>query len=454
MPSSSIPLRKAKISLADYSFRRDIEVRLLMAQLSVIEVDVLREIIHHSLKISIEQLAEDLEIEVKTLLPVLDKLSVTKLFKRQNMHLLVDKEMRKYYEVKIERFDDDFRPDLEYLQSVLNKVPIHVLPIWYAIPRSSDNIFDSIVEKYFLTPKIYRQYLSELQFDTPILEAIIHETCQPPDFKVTTAELIAKFNLTQECLEEYLLLLEYHFACCLSYEKVKDRWQEVVTPFAEWREYLQFEYQTRVRPIRNSIEKDQQVEFQFIKDLSSILHACQSKKILPQSVKNLHSHTSHRQALVDKLIQVEFVKQSSTGQIMATEKGKVWMSKPLPEQISRLASDPLNMLINVENFSSLWNVRNLHLIEKSLRRLLPHDWVEVQDFLKGFMAPIGEKGPITLKNKGKKWKYTLPTYTDQEKQFIQEVVLERLAELGIVETGIHKGHLCFCVTPFGHHFIQ
>ena len=204
MLSSTPPPRKAKISLTDYSFHRDIETRLLTARLSICEVEVLREIIHHSLTISVKQLAEDIGITVEALLPILDKLGPLKLFKRQNMTLLVDKEMRKYFEVKMEKFDEGFQPDLVFLQNILNKVPIHVLPLWYAIPRSSDNIFGSIVEKYFVTPKAYRQYLDELQFDNPVLTAIIQEVYHPPHFKVTVTTLMDKFGLTHETIEECL----------------------------------------------------------------------------------------------------------------------------------------------------------------------------------------------------------------------------------------------------------
>jgi hypothetical protein len=454
---SSIPApRKAKVNLTDYPFRRDIETRLLMAQLSVKEVDVLREVLHHSLTISITQLAEDVGVGLneEDLLPILDKLEKLKIFKRQNMTLIVDKEMRKYFEIKIEKCDENFQPDLIFVQSILNKVPIHILPLWYAIPRSSNNIFESIIEKYFLTPTIYRQYLSELQFDHPTLQAIIQEVFRPPHFKTTVSHLMAKFDLTHECLEEYLLILEYHFICCLSYQQVAHYWREVVTPFAEWRDFLRFENETKIKPVQGPIQKAS-IEFQFIKDLTTLLHACQSKKFHGQDVKNLHDQTTPEwEGLIQKLIQMEFVNQSESGHLTTTEKGRQWLSKSIPEQVAKLANDPLNTLSNVGEFDSLWNIRNLHLIEKSLRRLSPNEWVEFDHFLEGFTAPIGEKEPVTLKNKGKKWKYVLPTYTDKEKQFIQAVIMERLMELGVIATGLFQGKLCFCLTLFGSQFIH
>ena len=161
-----------------------------------------------------------------------------------------------------------------------------------------------------------------------------------------------------------------------------------------------------------------------------------------------------REELVKKLIQVEFAKQNASGHLSATEKGQNWISKPLQEQVARLSNDPLNTLSNGQEFSSLWNIRNLHLIEKNLRRLSPNEWVEFHHFLEGFIAPIGDKEPVTLKNKGTKWKYVIPNYTTQEKQFIQAVIMERLAELGITAIGLFQGIPCFCLTSFGSRFIH
>lgn len=446
-------LRKTKINLADYGYRKDIENRILMSQLSDFEVSLLQEIIHHSLTISIQELSQELNTAVDTLIPVLDKLAATKLFKRQNHSLIVDKELRKFYESQLQKFDDDFVPDLEFLQQLLNNLPIHLLPQWYAISRTSTNIFASIIEKYFSTPKIYLQYLIELQFDDPLLHSIIDEVYQAPHFKVNGADIMAKFGLTRETFEEYLLLLEYHFVCCLSYNKKDEGWIEVVTPFAELRDFLIYESQAKGHPIHEPIECIIDKDFSFIQDMTTLIKSCQTKKIQPKEVKNLQAKTAPKiKRLVDKLIQVEYVKLNEKGEILATEKGKSWISKEQPEKIENLASEPLNRL--TQDFGPLWNIRNLHLIEKKLRKLPPNLWVELDRFIQGFIAPIGNKEPVTLKKKGKKWKYEVPLYTDQEKQFIQAVVLERLSELGVVNTGNHKGKMVFCLTPFGSHFIH
>lgn len=454
-PSSNTP-RKAKICLNDYPFERDVKVRLFMAELKSNEIKVLLEIIHHSLKISIDELADELDLELSILNPILDKLSTTKLFTRQHKILIVDKEMRKYLETEIEKFNDDFRPDIDFIQNLLSKVPIHILLTWYAIPRTSDNIFDSIVEKYLLTPKIYKQYLTELQFDNPILTSIIQEVFQPPHYTVSTEELRIKFNLTHESLEEYLLLLEYHLICCVNYRKIEGEWKEIVTPFAEWWDFLQFDYRARPQPLpKESIKTDFNVEFSFIKDVATLLQSCQEKKCDHKNIKEIDIKTpTQLERIINKSLQLKLVTKAGADQIMITNKGKDWLTKPLFEQIAMMGNDPQNELTMHDEFASLWNMRNLRLIEKNLRRLPSNIWISFENYLQGLIAPIGNNQPVILKNKGKKWQYVLPSYTDQEKKFIQAVIMERLAELGMIETGSYQDKPCFRLTPFGHHIVH
>jgi predicted transcriptional regulator len=449
-------LFKTQISLSDYSYRRDIEHRSLIAHLTVFEVEILKEILHDSLVISIESLSENLDVDPKTLIPILDSLSRTKLFKRENQKLIVDKEIRKYYESQMEKFEEDFEPNLEFLQSLLSKVPLHVLLLWYTIPRTADNIFAAIIEQSLLTPKIYRLYLQELQFANPIIHLIIEDLYKAPDFKLNSEQIINKYQLTREQFEEYLLLLEYHLVCCLSYNKIDDEWQEVVTPFSEWLNYLQFEKNARPKPLTNhpSIKKACENEFGFIEDMATVLKACQESNLPINQIKNLNlSSPNHLKALENKLFQLGFVKKSDKSALISTEKGLIWASKPLTERISTLATNPLNSITNFEQHS-LWNFRNVRLIEKSLRSLKPSQWFYLEDYLKGIYFPLGEKEAVTLRKRGKRWKYTIPEYTSEDLEFVSRVIMERCFELGIVMVGQHDEQPCFYLTPHGNHFIH
>src|SRR5271169_1521004 len=117
-----ISAKKNKICLSDYNYRKDIENRLLMATFSSLDVAVLEEILFSPLKFSYKKLARTLEENDEDILPVLEKLGKIGLLTLEGELVSVDKEMRKYYESEILKFDPEFRPDMEYLQGLLKKV--------------------------------------------------------------------------------------------------------------------------------------------------------------------------------------------------------------------------------------------------------------------------------------------------------------------------------------------
>lgn len=296
--------RKNKICLSDYNYVKDIENRLIMSQFSTLDLSVLEEILYSSLNIPVRKLTKNLEIDDKTLRPILEKFSKMGLLKLSGDTIEVDKEMRKYYETQALKFDEDFTPGMDYLQSLLRKLPIHVLPSWYQIPRTSDNIFDSLIEKHLLTPHIYQRYLSELNFTDPTLTSIMNDVFNSPDLQLFAHDLIEKYDLSKEQFEEYMLLLEFHFVCCLGYTKINDQWKEIVTPFHEWREYVLFIRETEVEPIKNvkDVVSKRPSDFSFIQDMELLLKmakkqptplqktkkviSCLARRLLPPSFQN------------------------------------------------------------------------------------------------------------------------------------------------------------------------
>lgn len=381
-------VRKNNIVLSDYNHQRDIENRSLMADLSVFEVDVLREILHSSLKFSRAQLAESLNVSEKAIVPVLKKLTKTKLVTYNEETVIVDKDMRKYYESQILKFDDNFEPDMEFFQGLLSKVPIHALPSWYAIPCSSDRIFTAIVENYLLTPKIYERYLNGLRLNNDAMEGIMQDVFQAPELKVSGKALMKKYRLSRESFEEHMLHLEYNIVCCLGYSKEGDAWEEMVTPFHEWKCYLQFERENHPKPISNptAIRKE--------------------SVIIPDD----ETHSAYRKIM------------------------------------TRFRN-------NLED-SSDFTEKDIREVERSLKRVVKTGWIYFDEFMNGFTAPIGTVNAVMLQNKGKRWKYALPTYTDAERNFIKKVIFEGLAQAGIVDIGTHQNRACFCVTKTGRQLVD
>lgn len=451
------PLRKNKINLADYDFGKDIECRKLMADLSVFEVNVLTEIIHGSLKSSIKQLAEYVESTEEKIYQALEKLKKLNLFKLEGDQILVNKEMRKYYEPQIPKFDDDFRADMEFIKGLLSKVPIHVLPTWYAIPRTSDDIFGSIVEKYLLTPKIYQRYLDEISFDEPILNSIMNDVYSQSDYKIRANDVIEKYKLTREQFEEYMLLLEFNLICCLSYNESNEHWEEVITPFYEWREFLRLNQRTMPKPIENSLEiqRTHMHDFGFVMDMSTVIKATLSEPVaidqdvftdeVAQQILSRSITPEYSKLLIKMLVKLKLV-EVSEGQMIPRGIAEAWLGKHLQEQAIAVYRYGAHQGTAVPGG---YIDRDLREIENCLKRLLNKGWIYFEDFTNACCAPIGDNQPVMLVKKGRRWKYQKPSYTEEDIKTIHQYLFQTLFSAGLIATGIHDGKECFSITPFG-----
>ncbi len=274
------PLRKNKVNLSDYNSQQDIDNRIMLADFTIFEHRVLEEILFSSLRASLKKFCKSLDCSESEALPVLQKLAKAGLLTIEGDSLLVDKEMRKYFEFQMTRFDEEFKPDMEFLQGLLRKVPIHVLPTWYAIPRTSSNIFESILEKYLLSPQIFHRYLTDLNISNTKLHAIVQEVFSAPQLQVASSDLIARYNIDRREFEEMILWLEFNFVCCLSYQKEDDHWIEFVSPFYEWRQYLLF-LQNSTPPAVSSekISALRESDFAFVEDITAILRQAEKNPI-------------------------------------------------------------------------------------------------------------------------------------------------------------------------------
>lgn len=452
-------VKKNKISLADYNYQRDIENRLLMGQFSVLDFKVLEEILFSSLTIQISKLAANIEISVEAIKPVLEKLSQTRLFKFDRDSIVVDKEMRKYYESQIVKFDEDFKPDMEYLQGLLRKVPIHVLPVWYAVPRSSNNIFDSLLEKHLATPQVFQRYLMELNLGDPILSAIAQDVFRAPDFCISAHELCQKYNLSREQFEENMLHLEFNFICCLGYKKEADCWIEVVTPFHEWRQYLLFLRNTIVKPVPDAtkVVRSHPHDFSFVQDIGLLLQLAQKEPLVLNetgyaSLLNKGAAFSHDLSYVEKLIRkIRLLKlgEVENNRLLPLDFAHEWIEMRPENRAIYLYRHSINRITSLDVPPELANDKAMREAEKSITRVLHSGWVFFDDFIRGVYVPLHESQQVALKKTGKSWSYALPVYSPKEHAFLRSVVLDWLFQVGITAVGTYEDRECFCVTPLG-----
>ncbi len=429
------PTRKNKIDLSDYDYQRDIDNRLQMAHFTTFDVEVLEEVLNSSLKFSISDIAEFLEAPQNKVLDSLTTLSKTGLLTIQNEKVSVNKEMRKYYDSQISKFDDNFRPDMDFLQALLKKVPIHVLPTWYSLPRASNNIFESILEKHLQTPKVYTRYLQELQFEDDTLIRIIDDVFQAPDFKVRSRDLRQKYDLSRKQFEHYMLHLEFNFVCCLSYNQIGENWKEVVTPFQEWRDYLRF--LNREEPTPPSHPQD--LTSSSITEIAKILN----------EISEQPTDVSKKDRFIQKICELNLASLENS-LLSPSFDCKEWLEMPEEDRCMWLFRHPRNYRLDKEYPSSIHSDRNVRRIEKNLSYLTHSNWIVFEDFFTTLPLGIGTTLEPTLFKKKRQWQYHLPEHNEDEKQFIKSLIFDRLFLSGIVNIAVIDGKECFHLTDAGH----
>ena len=273
--------RKNKVNLNDYDYRKDVENRLVINQLDSQDVAVLEEIIYNSIQFPIEDIEETLELSRDELMRSIEKLIPCELFTIDGDQISVNKEGRKHFESHLQRFEEDFSPGIEFVQSLLKGVPIQILPNWYHVPKSSNSIFESLIEKYFHTPQLFERYLLELNFEDLVLSQIVDRVFQSKELKVPASEIMAEFSLTQEQFEEYMLALEFNFVLFSKFERVGEKYIQMILPFHEWREYALFTRSTAPTSIdsNDDILAYRPKEFAFVEDMGSILETIMEKPL-------------------------------------------------------------------------------------------------------------------------------------------------------------------------------
>ncbi len=444
----STTVRKHKVTLSDYDYKRDIENRLLLSQLTNEVHAVLEEILFSPIRTTVRKIAKSLDIPEVTTLAILKKIAKTGLISFEDEAVVVDKEARKYFETELEKFEDDFEPGMEFLQHLLKKVPIHVLPVWYAIPRTSNNIFDSIIEKYLITPIVYQRYLVDINFSEPHLSAIAQDVLKAPHFEVGAEEIQKKYSLSPEKFQEAMLMLEFHFVCTVSYKKVGDKWHQAATLFHEWKEHLTFLRKTAppTIPDPKKVERYRQADFAFVEDITSVLlHAKKQPAFLQQKNGSIKFNTPvpDEEYLKTLLMKIELVElaELDNQKLILTDAGMDWLDQRMENRALYLYRHPHNHFQVSEKV--------IREIEKSILRILNAEWVLLSDFMKSVYTPASEGQTVALRKTGKSWRYQRPVYSSDELNLIERVVLEHLFEAGITAIGTHKGERCICVTPFG-----
>lgn len=437
--------RKNKISLSDYNAQQDIESRIFLSECSAFEIEVLEAILFSPLKILIQKLALSLNASEEDLEPILKKLTRIGLIQVQDETLLVDKERRKSFEFQITRFEEGFKPNIDFLHGMLKQVPIPILPLWYSIPRSSNSIFDSIVEKYLFSPQIYERYLEEVLSSEPTYSKIWEDLLSSEDLKISSNFLIDKYHLTRLEFEEIMLHLEFRFIAFTTYQRNGNQWQEWVVPFYEWSQLRLFMKNTEAPLIQQQpILSLKPEEFAFVKDMGIALQLMKGGVSLSDPALALHfslpendpSTQSYITQVFEKLALIKLA-ECRKGLFFSLDGAKDWLALSLENRAVALYRHPFNRL-----------ERNAKEAEKIIKRALHGEWVFFDDVFRGTMISFCDDS----KKPYKPWK--IPTYTEDEKNLIKTALFGPLFECGMVSIGTCRGRDCFVVTSFGKTFFE
>lgn len=455
-------IRKNKIFLSDYDYKKDIENRSLLASFSELELHILEELLFSPLKTSLGRLSKDLDLKENKILPVLNKLQMTELISVEKDIITIEKKLRKYFEFEYLRFDENFKPDLTFINTLLSKIPIHILPVWYSLPKTSNNIFQSIIDKYFLTPQVFKRHIEDLENENPIFSEIIQKLYNSSTFELSSKEIKTKYNLDNNKYIEYLLLLEFNFVCFQTYKKTSAGYEEILIPFYEYTEYSNHYNDTETSNISDiqKILKKGNSDFSFVEDLSNILQMTKKAMTLLQVENNLKKElsisdpnnkisNSYVNNLINKLVQIKFlIKNQNLFETSAA--ANKWLELTMEQRALHLYYHPLNILDDKKNLPAhLLTEKSIKEAEKSITRVINKGWVFFDDFIKGVMSTISEDNQLKIKPFGKLYRYSIPSYSQEEIFFIKTVIFERLFEAGIVNTGFFNGKDCFCVTQLG-----
>lgn len=427
------------INLSDYDYEQEIEDRLLMGAFSALETQVLEELLYSSLKVNLQELEAALDIERKSLDTALETINQIELFQIDGELLTICKEKRKRVEALAERLESDFSPTIQHLIERLSTVPITLLPRWYDLPYTSEEIFQSIIDKYLVTPKKYRRQLAVEEQNNPQIEKLCQLLYSAPDYKIAVADLIKQLSLSERECHELILQLEFHFIGCLTFELKGEKVEPFLSPPAEWIRYLNHENCSPQTPPpeEKNIERLHPSDFGFVSDLNKVLRSLMLEPVATNGLS---------QELIDTITTLKLA-TIEEGELSLQSEGRNWLAMTTEEQAMALYFFHLKRYHRAQNGN--FSDRDVREIERAIGKA-PHElWIEIEEFTSSIAEAIGDAKPVTLQRKGRRWHYELPEYTDLEKAFIKEVIIDHLFKCGMVAIGSFEGKTFFKVTPFG-----
>ncbi|MCH9811144.1 hypothetical protein K0U07_00095, partial [bacterium] len=345
-------------------------------------------------------------------------------------------------------------------------VPIHSIVSWFQIPRTSNNIFNSVIDKHFKSPKMYERYLKDTLAESPLCKAI-YDLVDQKGGKALAQEIMSELSLSDTELEEKILLLEYHYILASCYEEKDGKYIKYITEFSEWREHKKLCGNSCDQEdlTEGQVECFAEEEFSFIKDMSLLLELCEKERLKIEYDQKQElfylkgdvnpslgfSNTSpfYLARVINKnlllglvVIEEDFLRQTSPA--------RKWLDTPIKQRTMITFKHPHNSLSHKSDFSFGRHDRNIIEVQKALSRIQPGRWIFFEKFMNDHLYAANTLKQPELKKVGRGWQYALPDYDQEEIAFIKVVVLDWLFESGMIIPGKSNGKECFKVTSLGY----
>lgn len=445
--------KKHQVNIMDYDYLRDVNNRIFLSSLSTFDVFVLDAILYSPLHTSLEALKEYLLNQDKS---VNEKQLQATLAKLQKIHLLtitsdnmiqVNKELRKYFEINIQRFEQKDVPGISLVKELFRLLPTHLLMQWYDVSNFSNNIFSSIIERYLSQAHFYMTHLTNVQGDNFLYKKILDIVFSAPDFCVNLSFLQEELGLSEQDLQASLLHLEYNLACVLSYrQSSQNSYIAIVTPFAEWRKYL---FATSCQPMKELQEPPQENSSTYLKDFSDFVSEASRGQCLDKVQQLSHSgdlallpsHVKVAQRL--GLIKIE------ENTIQLTRSGALWSEKELAEKQTLLFQHMHFCCLNNSEWHSIYINSTFEITKKVLLTLPASIWFSLSELINS-IVPLCKRGSsATLVREHQQWQYTLPNYPESFYKFLTLMIKLHFFHSGMIKTAVMNHQEIFCVTPLG-----
>lgn len=448
--------RTTRIQLEDYDYQQDIADRLLLSELGGKEIEILDEILNSSVCFSLASLVEAVESSESLVKRTLEQFQGHQLLTLDGDKITVNKERRKAFDVLNGRFQEEFRPNLDYIQSLLRHLPIHILPSWYLLHRGCENIFDSALERLLPNPREYQRHLDDTAEANPLYGEILQKVLSQP-YCVPAHEIQSHFHLSPEAYQEVVLNLEYGFIACSGFRLNHGEWTEVLTPLHEWTQYRR-EQLRRLGDMELSASHTPSSirpgPFGFAQDLHALAVAGleRGEVFLEEELPNLSKRYSTQ---IEAALASLRILHNEQGQLTCTDRTKDWILLSPAERCQQISSCHRGRYRTAQKSHEILHTdRDLVEIGRILAFLPLDHWVPLTTVTRLLEVSLGNTEGVRLEKKGRRWDFSWPEYSDLNLQWIEQVLCEWAYEVGYVDLAQENGQQWLRLTAHGQQLLR